>query len=50
MKGKMLIAVIQQQPFRAESFEGDPTVCKSIFPDEDRDPLTSLRDQKGFIS
>ena len=50
MEGKMLIAIVQQQPFHAKSFESDPTICKSIFPDEDRDPLTNLGHQKGFIS
>jgi hypothetical protein len=42
MEGKMLIAVVQQQPFRAKSFKSDPTICKSIFPNEDRDSLANL--------
>ncbi|MBP1695218.1 MAG: hypothetical protein H6Q41_406 [Deltaproteobacteria bacterium] len=46
----MLIAIVQQQPFRAKLLKSDSTICKSIFPDEDRDPFTNLSHQKGFIS
>jgi hypothetical protein len=49
MEGKMLKAIVQQQPFHSKSLKSDPTICKSIFPDEDRHPLTDLSHQKGFV-
>ena len=49
VEGEMLVAIVQQQPFRAKLLKSDSTIGKPIFPDEDRDPLANLSHQKGFI-